>query len=712
MRLSLGGSFASGVCISYKSAVVRARFLCLALILVTVLAYWPVRQHGFLLFDDPEYITQNRTVQAGLTWAGVKWAFAGEHFSLWLPLTWLSHMLDCELFGLDAGAHHLVSVVLHGTNAALLLLVLRRLTGSLWPSALTAAFFAWHPLRVESVAWAAERKDVLCTLFWMLTLWAWTGYVERSGVRRPGSKVRSSTAEPAACSLPSAILGPLTSSCYELALLFFTLGLMAKPMIVTLPMVLLLLDFWPLGRSGARGCRQWLRLALEKWPFFALSLCSCAVTFLAAHATALTAQEYPLGLRIGNALVSYARYLGKIFWPADLAILYPLPSYVSAAQLAGAVGLLTGVTWLCWRARGQHPHLAVGWLWFLGTLVPVIGLVQVGNQSMADRFTYIPSIGILLAVAWEGRYWAARLGAGWVSNEGPGQTKGTNVLRMAGLVSGMALAGCLLLTERQLGYWRNDEAVFAHALEVTTDNAIAHINLGIALEQTGRREQARKEYEAALRLNPKLAQAHVNLGNLLAETGEREKALAHYQAGVELKPNALLPRLNLGTVLVELGRFPEAMSQYERAARLDPASPQPRYLMGKAQLRQGRDAEALACFRDALRLDANDVPTLTWLARVLSSDAEPGIRNGVEAVALAERANALTGGSQTTVVDVLGMAYAEVGRFGDARQAAEAALKQARAGGPVGISAALQERLRLYEANRPYRETFQSTPRN
>src|SRR5581483_6192936 len=380
--------------------------------------YSPVRRYGFVIYDDPDYVTQNRVVQAGLTWPGIKWAFAGWHASNWHPLTWLSHTLDCECFGLDPGPAHLVSVILHAANAGLLAFLLFRLTSCLWAGALVAALFAWHPLRVESVAWISERKDVLSTFFFLLTLLAYTKLFQARPSAAEASKLAKQDRgryEDRAKISGSPI--PTFRICHfkELwaALVFFTAGLMSKPMLVTLPFVLLLLDYWPLERAGTifnRNSRSiWLKLAWEKWPFFLLTIGSCMVTFLSQREESMASLEStPAGLRLANAIVSYTRYLLMMFWPSNLAVLYPLPQHWPWPQVCASAVFLVALSWVALRYRRQRPHLLVGWFWYVGTLVPVIGLVQVGGQALADRYTYIPGIGIALALVFEARIWSHR----------------------------------------------------------------------------------------------------------------------------------------------------------------------------------------------------------------------------------------------------------------------------------------------------------------
>ncbi len=650
----------------------RPRLVGLLLALITLVAYLPVRQHEFVTYDDNDYITDNLVVQNGLTPAGVEWAFTTWHASNWHPLTWLSHMLDCELFDLDAGSHHLVNAVLHSVNAVLLLALLLRLTGNLWPAAIVAALFAWHPLRVESVAWASERKDVLSAFFALLTLLAYAVYAEKS-------KARNAHATFYYCGV----------------VLLFALGLLAKPMLVTLPFVLLLLDRWPLERLVNSQTQSSFRLVLEKWPLFLLSAVSCIITFLAQRGSAvLTVEQHPLHLRAGNALLSGVQYLLKTVWPVNLAIPYPLPASLPIASVFVAAAVLVLISWLAWRARRDTPSLLIGWLWFLGMLVPVIGIVQVGRQAMADRYTYLPHIGLFIAVV----YGFQNLTTRWR-------------IKPAALFSVVCviLTACLLGTELQLRFWRNGVILFTHTLAVTKNNAIAHINLGVALEQKGRRDDALFQYHAALRINPSYVQAHNNLAILLDAMDQNDEALAEYQEALRLNPKAALAHCNLGTLLVKLGRFDEAFSHYSEAARLAPDDPRPHYLKGKAELRRSQSAAGIAHFRDALQCNQNDPRTLTFLARVLASDNNAQVRNGAEAVVLAERANMLAGGGDAFVLDTLAMAYAEAGRFVEAQRTIQTALDLAKTADETPLPA-LQQRQQLYLANRPFRETATNQP--
>jgi tetratricopeptide (TPR) repeat protein len=662
--------------------MVRARTICLLLAFVTVLAYLPVRHAGFVVFDDPVY-TGDPHVQAGLTWAGVKWAFTTWHGSNWHPLTWLSHMLDASVFGPNEGAQHLINVLIHAANSLLLFLLLLRMTKKMWPAAFVAALFAWHPMHVESVAWISERKDVLSTFFGLLALCSYWHYAEASKARSPKFKVW-----------------------YAWTLGLFALSLLAKPMLVTLPFVLLLLDVWPLNRSQIFGIGSNLRnaqhetrntsqLIVEKLPFFALTIASSIVTFLAQRSEAVVSLEQrPLGLRITNALVAYAEYLGKTIWPTKLAVIYPLPNQIPVWEIGVAAAVLVAISCLVWRARKNAPYLLIGWLWFLGTLVPVIGLVQVGGQALADRYMYVPSIGVFIAVA----YGAAELVA-----------RRKIPALVPSCAAGVVLVGCLWVTVYQLRFWQNSETLFARAIDVTKNNAIAHINLGVALEQDGHQEKAIVEYRKAIEIEPNRFQAHNNLANLLAAMGSREESFQEYHEALRLNPDSSLAHMNFATLLVDRGHFEEAMNEYAKAAQLDPEDPRPYYLMGKANLRQGESAEALKHFREALQRNPNHFETITWLARVLAADENPAVRNGKEAVSLAERAANLTGGTQPFVLDTLAMAYAEAGDFRSATAAAQKAIQVAAAVGAKEELPELQERLQLYQNNQPYRADFSKT---
>jgi tetratricopeptide (TPR) repeat protein len=680
----------------------RPRLIGLLLALITLLAYLPASRDGFVNYDDQDYVTENSAVQKGLTWPGIKWAFTTSHASNWHPLTWLSHMADCELFALNPGAHHLVNVLFHTANVVLLFLLLLWLTGELWPAAFVAALFAWHPLHVESVAWISERKDVLSTFFALLTLLAYTRYAQHVTSALCQVTRTNSTSSPVT-RLPAEALAKAghPSRFYWLALIFFALGLMAKPMLVTLPFVMLLLDYWPLKRvtSDRWPVSKVMRLTLEKWPFFLLAAVSCVVTFLVQSQRSGDAvasfELVPLHYRFCNALVSYGLYLLKMVWPVGLAVFYPLPDHLTwllMAATASAVVLVI-ISSFVWRAGRAHAYLPVGWLWFLGTLVPVIGLVQVGGAALADRYTYIPSIGVFIAVTFGVCDLADRF-------QFPKKAIATAAV--------LILATCLILTENQLRYWHDSETLFAHALVVTKNNHVAHVNLGVALEQKGELNEALAEYRAAEQLAPELYHIHNNLGNLLDNLGHPKKALAEYREAVLLNPK--LPSLHngAGIVLTELGRFDEAMSQFKEAARLDPTYPWAHLEIGKMRLKQGRDAEAIDEFREALRIDPNNFQILAYTAHVLAADENPQVRDGQTALVLAVKAKVLTGDSQPYVLDALGMACAETGDFTNAQEVTQRAIDLATAAKMKKLEP-LQQRLELYKNHQPWRESFLAT---
>jgi len=659
----------------------QSRLVGLLLVLLTLLVYLPVWQHGFVAFDDQDYVVHNRMVKAGLTGPGVAWAFTTFHASNWHPLTWLSHMLDSELFGPHAGAHHLTSVLLHAVNSLLLYLLWLRLTGRLWPAAFVAALFAWHPLHVESVAWVAERKDVLSTCFGLLALLA---YVDR--VNHPRRKA---------------------ALWYSLALLCFALSLLAKPMLVTLPFLLLLLDYWPLGRFGHRtgaehGSKQSPhlpvdarkrpalgRLIIEKWPFFLVAAGACVMTLLAQRAEAIVSmQEFPLGHRVGNAVIAYGSYLAKCIWPVNLAVLYPAKLHLNWVSLGCAVVVLGAISALAIRTVRRQPYLLMGWLWFLGTLVPVIGLVQVGSQAMADRYTYVPLIGIFVLIA----FGADELAARW-----------TVVRRGLASMGILVLLACLGITSRQLQYWQDSEQLFRRAVAVTIDNAPALAGLGDALARQGKHDEALEHFREALRLAPASLNAHNDLANLLAQLEQLAEAEAHYRAALQLNPNLPLIHCNLGLLLVRQGRIEEALTLYATAAQLDARDPRPHQFAGHAHRRQGKIPEAIASYHAALTRDSEDVGSLIALAQVLASDPDQQLRNGVEAVRLAEKALPLSGSQQIVALDALAMAYAEVARFREAQEAVQAAIDLATPILPADKVGEMRSRQQLYQSGQPYR---------
>ena len=534
------------------------------LVLVTIALYWPAMRCGFINLDDPDCITENPNVQGGLTWEGVKWAFSDtKQHAYWAPLTWLSHELACQFFGLNPWGHHLMNVLLHAANTALVFLMFQRMTRATWRSLMLAALFGWHPLRVESAAWVTEREDVLSTLFWMLALLAYVKYAELIQAGNSKSKVW-----------------------YGAALVMFVCGLMSKAMLVTLPCVLLLLDYWPLERFKPGS--MW-RLVREKIPFFALAAVMSVVTFVAQkQGGAVKAVEYlPLGARFGNALISYCRYLGKMFWPTDLAVFYPHPGYWPLGEVLLAGVMLSSISVLLFVKRGRYPYLLMGWLWFVGTLVPVIGLVQVGGQAMADRFTYVPSLGVLILTIW-GTHGLTR-----------GRRHQAIVLALAGSA---VIVLCLALTRQQLGYWKDSETLFGHAVKVTKNNYIAYNNIGDALLNQGRIDEAMGQFQEAIRINPDDAEAHYNFGTALLKKSQTGEAINQFQEAIRLKPNYAEAHNNLGTALLNQGQIEQAVSQFQEAIRLKSDYAEAHFNLGVALFNQGQTENAVSQFQEAIRL--------------------------------------------------------------------------------------------------------------
>ena len=530
--------------------------LCALLVIATLAVYWGAQECELTNLDDDVYVTQNPVVSAGLTRTGVAWSLKTTHAGNWHPLTWLSHMADCSVFGLDPMGHHLTSVLLHVANTLLLFLLLRAMTGFVWRSAFVAALFAVHPLHVESVAWVAERKDVLSGLFWIVTTWAYVRYA-----RRPSNA------------------GMLVTAA------LFGLGLMAKPMLVTLPLTLLLLDYWPLarfasdgGRAGKRRAPLW-DLVWEKLPLFTMAAASVLITLTAQQkGGAITDfQEFPLSVRLANAVVSCAAYLVKTVWPARLAAYYPHPGAgLPASQVAASAILLLAITWLVVAARRRRPHLLVGWLWYVVTLIPVIGIVQVGGQAMADRYTYIPLVGVFLAIAWL----APSVVLPQVVRSDPPKRRlaadGLSRARVAPLVA-VACVMIVALAARariQVGYWCDSIALLEHAVACTSNNYLCENNLGLALTEAGRADEAVPHLERAIRIAPQSSVAEYNLGNALARLHEMEKAVVHYRRAVRLQPNHAMAHGNLAIALYALDDYAGAWREAHRCQDLGVAMPQ------------------------------------------------------------------------------------------------------------------------------------------
>ena len=615
----------------------RPRVLALGALAVALLAlavFARTIENGFVHYDDPTYVTENPEVTAGLTGEGVRWAFTASHASNWHPLTWLSHMLDCELFGLQAGGHHATNVVLHALAAALLFLALALMTREVRASLFVAALFAVHPLRVESVAWVAERKDVLSAFFWMLTLFAYALYVRRPGAGR-----------------------------YLAVVAAFALGLLAKSMLVTLPLVLLLVDVWPLGRHGVPAV-AWRRLVLEKVPLLALAVAVGVGTVLAQRAGGAVGalDTISLGARLANALVSGVAYLWMTVWPSGLAVFYPHPAVVRAGEAMaltvpaiGAGVLLLALTVLAIEKRRAAPWAVTGWLWYLITLLPVVGILQVGMQARADRYSYLPTVGVYVAAVW---------GVLHVARAHP------TLRRALPAVAGVVLAACALVSWRQIGFWHDSEALFARAVAVTERNYIAMLNLGNALSERGEVDEAAGLYEEALALYPPLVQARIGLASIhnlrganLEEAGDPDGALAAYREAIRVLPDYVAAHRNAGFLLVQRGDLPAAKHEFEEVLRLAPADADAHNNLGVTLQRLGDPAGAARHYRQALAAGQSSPSTANSLAWILATCPLPTVRNGPEAVRLATACVRQTGEQDPTPLRTLAAAHAAVGDF-------------------------------------------------
>jgi len=562
-----------------SASKLRVVLAAIGLVVLVAALYAQVGGHDFVNYDDDGYVTDNAMVRRGLTAEGVVWAFTTTHASNWHPLTWISHLLDVEWYGLDPSGHHATSVALHAINAVLLMLALLALTGRFWPGVLVALLFAVHPLRVESVAWVAERKDVLAGLFWMLTLLAYGLYVRRRLATR-----------------------------YALLLVCFALGLMAKPMLVTLPFVLLLLDAWPLRRMDGEGGT--LRaLVVEKLPLFALAAISAAVTLAAQRSGGAmhVSETWTLGPRLANAALAYVAYLWKTVWPARLACFYPHPALAEAdggliLLVSGACLFLAAATWFAIVTRRRRPYVAVGWFWYLGTLVPVIGIVQVGAQAMADRYAYLPLVGIYVAIAWGLAEWLDR-----------------NRRFRAVVIPAVAaaLAALAVVTWFQIGHWKNGETLFEHAIQVTHHNYAAHNNLGSVFESRGEFERAAAQFEQALHIRADFPAAHHNLGLTLTKQGDLARAVHHLEQAVRLDPDYVDAHNHLGVALQRQGKLDQAVEHFERAVRLDPKHAGAQNNLGiTAEVRRDHD-RAVIHYEAALRIDPDFAQAHSNLGNVL-----------------------------------------------------------------------------------------------
>ena len=597
--------------------------ICVALAALTWVVFGQTLWHDFVNYDDPRYVYENTKITDGISISGIGWAFTHIHSLNWHPLTTISHMLDCQLYGLKAGWHHFTNVLLHTLAAILLFLALQRMTGAVSRCAFVAGIFAIHPLRVESVAWIAERKDVLSGVFFTLTLLAYVHYVRLPRVAR-----------------------------YLLVVFLFACGLMSKPMLVTLPFVLLLLDYWPLARIKG----QFWKRVLEKIPLIALSAASSIITFLVQKGAVGQTEELPILERINNAVVSYVLYIWQMLWPVNLAVFYPHPeNRIPLWEIVSCLVLLVCATAVAIALRKRRPYLITGWLWYLGMLVPVIGLVQVGWQGRADRYTYLPQIGLYVAVTWG----VADLTAFY-------RHQRTTLTTAAILVIG-ALTWCAWA---QTSYWRDSERLFRHTAAVTTNNDVADNNLGIVFLGQGKLDEAISLLQRAVDLRPDNSPAHENLAKALLQRGQVAEALVHYRKLLELQPENIEVHNIVGTVLVQQGRVAEGVEEWQKVLAVEPDN-------------------------------GNAMSNLAW---VFATSPDPSLRDGPKAVQLAEQALRISGGRIPILFRTLAAAYAESGRFSEAIQTAQRGIELANSQGNAGLATELQGAIALYQQQQPLRD--------
>jgi tetratricopeptide (TPR) repeat protein len=640
--------------------------LALLLGAVTLAIYMPVKGHDFLDLDDDYYVTHNYAVQHGLTWQNCQWAFATFHAANWHPLTWISHMADCQFFGLNSGAHHLMNVFFHTANALLLLVVLGRMTGKPFPSFVVAALFAWHPLHVETVAWVAERKDVLSTFFALWSLMFYVQYVQIHGRRA-----------------------------YWLSLFFFLCSLLSKPMFVTFPGVLLLLDFWPLGRVSREGFHlaELRPLIIEKIPHLLLTAALCGITFWAQRTggAVMALGDWPVSDRLENALFSLGCYLFKIVCPVNLALLYPLAPISITKLILAATGVAAVSVWF-WKWRTNRYGM-VGWLWFVGTLVPVIGLVQVGDAAMADRYTYFPSIGLFMAFVFGLEEWA---------------TQSLPRLKILMTAEWLVLAVCLGLTVHQLTYWRNTETLFRHTLAITPKNGPAHLVLGRNYDWDGRYDEALVEYQKVLRDSPRMPQMHLVIGDVLLKLGRTDEAMAEYRLELKTGPNPSMVHNSIGMALAKKGDLAAAALEFQEAIRLSSHYAEPYLGLAKIHFMGRQNNEAAYDLLGAFHAQPENFHTLAVIAHYMAANTDTNARDPQTALLMARAAAEWSANQQPEVFDVMGMAFAAMGDFTNAVICAQNALEFAPEG-RVKDTAPFQHRLELYQNHQPWLESFAGT---
>ncbi len=657
--------------------------LCFVLFALVLCTFARALQCDFQFYDEADYLLNNPHVNSGLSWSNFTWALFNLDKCNWYPLTWLSHMLDFNLFGTDPRGHHLINVLYHAANAVLLFLVMKRMTGTMWRSWMVAGLFALHPLRVESVAWISERKDVLSAFFWLLALWTYVRHTEEC--RGQGSGIGR-------------------WKYYGLTLLLFIFSLMSKAMAVTFPFVLLLLDYWPLGRWRTDVRRVWM----EKIPFFLILPFVCAIFYLAQKGGGATTEMgwLPWEGRVENAFVSYARYLGKFFFPSNLCIYYPHPGFWPAAIVMTAFLLVAGVSILAWQTRRRVPWLFVGWFWYIGTAVPIIGLVQLGSQSIADRYTYIPMIGIALLVVW----CAKDLSDRWRLHHGLQTTMAT-----------VALIACAIMTYFQIAYWKDSATAWSRAIAVTKNNFMAHYCLGNISWHTNP-DLSLAEFQKSVELNPDYLNSQLGLGAQLCAHHDFWGGINHFEMAIRIEPQHSRAYYGLSLCFLQLGRAGDAVSSFIKAVELDPGNSQ-----YKADLNQvlffgsektetvsnlleiaRSDPKKFDNFLRAVELDTNQVDLINNLAWEFATYHDPKLRNGHHAIRLARHACEITGYQSPICVRTLAVAYAEDSRFDEAVSASELACSLASSSGQPELFRQNQELLKLFRSHQPFHETVQT----
>lgn len=659
--------------------------VCVGLALLVWTVFGQARSFSFVSYDDPVYVAENSNISDGLSFRSIAWAFTHSHAENWHPLTTISHMLDAQFFGLNSGAHHVVSVLLHAVAAILLFLWLGKVTGRMWCAAFVATIFAIHPLRAESVAWIAERKDVLSGVFLMLTLLAYTRYARQ---RSFGSM--------------------------SLAAVVFACGLMSKPMLVTVPAVLLLLDVWPFGRidqqkeqrTEDRGRTSELRgqslagLIMEKIPFFALSALSAVITILVQKTAVSSLETLPLKWRIENAVVSCVTYLGQLFWPAKLAAFYPHPQgQLALWQVTGATLLILALTVIAFVLRKTHPYLLVGWLWYLVMLLPVIGVLQVGLQAHADRYTYLPLIGPIIAITW---FFADLVAAR------------RSLQPVMAIAAVLIIASFTFVAHTQASYWQNSETLWEHALVVTKDNDVAHNNLGNVFLNRENFGEAVSHFQKALNIRTQKGESQFstgaalsnnNLGIAFTRMGRVAEGVAYYRRALGIWPEYADAHYNLGTALFEQGQMDEAMKEWNKTLAIHPQDAGAHSSMGNALLQKGAPRDAIAHYEMALQTDPNAATASNNLAWVLATHPDNAVRNGTRAIELAQRAVHVSGGRDAAFIRTLAAAYAEAGRFAEAVETAQRGLEMTQRENNAAGASAMQSDLELYRAQRPLRDS-------